>query len=1001
MMTRGKTATIGLNLIGTALLCAGGIVICLSPAVARAQRAVTPKRILALYWDSKDYPSNVVFDQSFQEVLKSSPQWIECYPEYLDIDRFPGEAQSRFMRDYLRQKYADTIDIVVAIGDPPLDFLLKSRDDLFPRAPVIFLANKPPTPEQIAAGPGFTGFVNYGPYRETVDLALNLHPGTEHVFIVSGSLLQTKIYENTCRLDLKDYESPATINYLTDLSLDELTVKMKSLPERSLVLYVFQRAKDEQGRLFDARDILALVAKSASVPIYGMASWQLGRGIVGGYVRAMETNGARAAGIALQIANGARAQDIPVDNVPIAPMFDWSELQRWGISESRLPPGSIVRFHVPSFWDENKWYAIAVISVVIVQSLLIMGLVINRTRRKWAEEALREAQESLTIAVEASQMGTWDLDLTKDFSGHRSLRHDQIFGYDSPQTQWGRKIARRHIVEEDREVFDAAFARGMKTGELEFEARIRWANGSIHWMAVRGRFYFNKSGQPVRGAGVNFDITERKRAEAALRESEERFRGIYEHAPMGIAITDWQWYFQHCNSAYTAMLGYTEEELRHKVFSELVHPDDRDANIAEIRLLMAGEVPFFEIDNRYVRKDGEIVWVHKLVSVLRDEKGVPAYFLALVTDITERKRADEALRESEERFRNMADTAPVMIWISGADKLYTYFNQQWLTFTGRTMGEELGNGWTREIHPDDFERSLETYNTAFNKREPFRMEYRLRRVDGQFRWMLDSGTARFSPSGEFLGFIGSCIDITERKAAEKSLAGLSGQLIRARENECARIARELHDDLNQRMALISIELEQLGQNYPATNGGFHGRLQGILKQAADVSRDIHRISYDLHPSKLTQLGLVAAVTGLCDDAMSSHQLKIEFRYDGVPADLPRDVSLCLYRIAQECLNNVIKHSGAAEAKVELHGTANEFRLRVTDSGKGFDVESPQIWQGLGLISMRERLRLVGGQISIVSRAPSGTQIDATVPLGQLTVDYEDHSPDESRGSASC
>ena len=725
MMPRGKTATIGLNLIGTALWCAA-LLICVSPAVARAQPAATPKRILAIYWDTKDYPSNVVFDQSFQAVLESSPEWIEYYSEYLDIDRFPGEAQSRFQRDHLRQKYADhTIDVVVALGDPPLNFLLKYRDDLFPRAAIIFVANKPPTPAQIVAGPGITGFVNHGPFRDTVELALNLHPHTEHVFIVSGSLLQNKIYENTCRLDLRDYESPATINYLTDLSLDDLTVKMKSLPERSLVLYVFQRAKDEQGRLFDPPDILALLARSASVPIYGMASWQVGRGIVGGYVRNMETNGARAAGIALQIANGARAQDIPVDNVTIAPMFDWRELQRWGISESHLPPGSIVRFRAPSFWDEYKWYAIAVISVVIVQSLLIMGLFINHTRRK---------------------------------------------------------------------------------------------------------------------------------------------------------------------------------------------------------------------------------------------------------------RAEEALRESEERFRHMADTAPVMIWISGADKLYTYFNQQWLSFTGGNMGEELGNGWTRGVHPDDFERWLEKYSTAFNKREPFRMEYRLRRIDGQFRWILDSGTARFSPNGEFLGFIGSCIDITERKHAEEALEDLSGQLIRAREDECARIARELHDDLNQRMALISIELEQLGQNPPATNGNLRGQLRGILRQAADVSRDIHRISYDLHPSKLTHLGLVAAVTGLCDDAMSSHQLKIEFLHEGVPSDLPRDVSLCLYRIVQECLNNVIKHSGAEDAKVELRRTENEVRLSLSDSGIGFDVESARSKGGLGLISMRERLRLVGGDVAIHSQPSQGTQINVSVPL---------------------
>ena len=964
---------------------------------AAAQDSAEPKRVLIVYAnDSSTTNRGTAIDRAIGSTLKDgSPVRIEIYFEYVGDRRLGTQYEKEFVALMQRKYEGKKFDVIFTINLSPLRILLRNRAELFPDTPIVFLTLDQRNVTDLYPAPGVTGVWGEISFKPNLELALALHPGTRRVVVIGGVSDFDRYWTARAQEDFRAYESSLEFIYLSGLSVPEMRKALAGLPPHTIGFFVTS-VRDNAGNIYESPEFLEQVSPVSTAPIYGTTEAQLGQGIVGGRILTFEALGIGAGQMGLRVLAGEKPEAIAPHGIPSAAMFDWRELQRWRISESHLPPGSIVRFRVPSFWQEYKWYAIAVISVVIVQSLLIIGLVINRTRRKHAEAALREAKESLTIAVEASQMGTWDLDLTQDFSGHRSLRHDQIFGYDSTQPEWGREIARRHIVEEDLEVFDAAFARAMETGELEFEARIRWPNGSLHWMAARGRFYFDESGQPTRGAGVNFDITELKSAEAALRESEDRFRGIYEHAPMGIAITDWQWYFQQCNSAYCAMLGYTEEELRHKVFSELVHPDDRDANVAEIRLLMAGELPFFEIDNRYVRKDGEVVWVHKFVSVLRDEKGAPAYFLALVNDITERKLAEEALRESEERFRHMADTAPVMIWISGADKLYTYFNQQWLNFTGRSMGEELGNGWARGVHADDYERCRETYTDAFRMRQPFTMEYRIRRADGEFRWVLESGNPRFSPGEIFLGYIGSCIDITERKHAEEALGDLSGQLIRAREDECARIARELHDDLNQRMALISIELELLGQNPLATNGSLRGQLQGILNRAADVSREIRRISHDLHPSKLTQLGLVAAVTSLCDDAMSSHQLKIEFVHEGVPADLPRDVSLCLYRIVQECLNNVIKHSGAAEAKVEFHGTANEFRLRVSDSGNGFDVESTRIRNGLGLVSMRERLRLVGGQISIVSRAPSGTQVDATVPLRQLSVDYEDHSTDESR-----
>jgi PAS domain S-box-containing protein len=469
------------------------------------------------------------------------------------------------------------------------------------------------------------------------------------------------------------------------------------------------------------------------------------------------------------------------------------------------------------------------------------------------------------------------------------------------------------------------------------------------------------------------DIADPKFANESLQRSDERNRAILRAIPdlMFVQTADGVYLDYQVKDARDLLVP--PSEFLGKNMREVLPPELSERLSSSFRLALETDEP--QAVEYRMTLNGEERWYEARIVTTEGDK-----MLSVVREITDRKRAEEALHESEARFRNMADNAPVMIWMAGVDKLCTYFNQQWLVFSGRTIEEELGIGWADGVHPEDYARCIETYNDAFDRREKFTMEYRLRRADREFRWLLDTGTPRFSPTGEFLGYMGSCIDITERKAAEESLKNLSGQLIRAREDECARIARELHDDVIQRMTLMSFLLEQLEQGASGTNGNMSEQLTRLMKQAREVSREIHRISHDLHPSRLVYLGLVASVQSLCDELHQVHRLRIGFTHDGVPARLPQEISLCLYRIAQECLNNVIKHSGARDATVTLRGTGTEIVLRVSDPGRGFDADSPAIKKGLGLVSMKERLRLVGGTISVESRPSQGTQVTASVPL---------------------
>jgi PAS domain S-box-containing protein len=361
-------------------------------------------------------------------------------------------------------------------------------------------------------------------------------------------------------------------------------------------------------------------------------------------------------------------------------------------------------------------------------------------------------------------------------------------------------------------------------------------------------------------------------------------------------------------------------------------------------------------------------------------------FMVLAALAEEHEQAAHAVRESEERFRLVANTAPVMIWTAGTDRLCTYVNQPWLEFTGRPLAAELGNGWAEGIHNEDLKRCLETYSQSFDQRQSFAMEYRLRRNDGEYRWVVDIGVPRFNPDGSFAGYIGSCLDVTDRKLAEEALASVGRRLIEAHEEERTWIARELHDDIGQRMALVAVELDRCGRQVADSATIVRDHIRQASQLVSDVSEDIQALSHRLHSSKLEYLGLVTAAKTFCRDLSEQRHVRIEFKHSDIPAVLPKEISLCLFRVLQEALQNAVKHSGAPDVSVEVHGSQDGIRLIVSDSGIGFDWPHALNGRGLGLISMRERLRLVNGELSIQSEPGRGTTILARVPHG-----HEDHS----------
>ena len=390
----------------------------------------------------------------------------------------------------------------------------------------------------------------------------------------------------------------------------------------------------------------------------------------------------------------------------------------------------------------------------------------------------------------------------------------------------------------------------------------------------------------------------------------------------------------------------------------------------------------YELDLEMVRSDGTTRWLIARGEARCDATGRAVQLRGTVQDITERKRAEQALRESEERLRQAVQAGRMYAfeWDMATDVIVRTGQCRDILNWMDDPTRDTGRQFVVRVHPDDREAyaSSQTGHTPGN---PFyQTRYRVLRPDGAVIWLEASGRVVFDAQGKRLRIAGLVADVTERRTAEEALSSLSRRLIEAQEQERARIARELHDDLSQRMALLQIHLERFDQDTAGLPSEARQQLHEIAEVASEVSSSIHDLSHQLHPSKLDTLGLVASLGGLCREFSGQHNVHVQFIHNDIPGQIPKDVTLCLFRIVQEALRNVVKHSGAAEAQVELSGQDDGIDLCISDSGAGFSPESAKGDAGLGLISMRERLRLVGGQLSVESEPSHGTRIRVSVSL---------------------
>jgi PAS domain S-box-containing protein len=535
----------------------------------------------------------------------------------------------------------------------------------------------------------------------------------------------------------------------------------------------------------------------------------------------------------------------------------------------------------------------------------------------------------------------------------------------------------------------------------------------------------NEAGEAAGLLAVIRDVTERRKTEESLRESEERFRAMFEQASVGIVQVTLDGRMHMPNPGFCKLIGYTEDEARRLTVRDVTYPEDYEEEEGLTRRLIRGEIPGFIIEKRYVRKDGQLVWGQMTTSLIRRPSGEPAYALAVIEDISERKRAEERLRASEEHLRAVVESVhDYAIFTLDTEGRVTSWNEGARRLKGYTAGEIVGRPvecfYTREdAAAGKPRREMQTALAAGRSEdESWRM-----RKDGSLFWANEIVTPLRSDDGTLLGFAKVSRDLTERKeledalrrahdelegrvrertlelaeanvslreevrerrAAEERVKSLLKQLVTVQEEERRRIARELHDTLGQQLAALRLSIDFLKSRAREGAGVTDAteRMQSIFDR---LNSDVDFLAWELRPASLDMLGLDAALQTFVHEWSGHFGVESTYRCLGLDGSrLPAEVETNLYRILQEALQNVHKHADASRVSVLLERRDGHAVLIVEDNGRGYDPDGEVAAgsnKGMGVVNMRERTALVGGYVEIESTPGAGTTIFVRVPLG--------------------
>jgi PAS domain S-box-containing protein len=617
------------------------LVVCgwLCPAGLAQQRPT--KNVLMMHWSSEDFPSSPVIEGAIREALTRSGVPVAFFSEYLESDRFPDEAAALALRDYIRTKYRGLrIDVVLAQSNPALQFVLRHRDELFPGAPVVFTGVAVPGLNGQSPVAAVTGIISGPGFRETLALALRMQPQTERVFVVAespGSPLREIV-----RAELDDFAQSGKLTFITDASVPRMIAAVEAIPPKSVILFV-RHSQEAPGNPLRPTDVARLVAQASPVPVYGITDEVLGSGVVGGVMYTIRSVGTRMGEITAQLLNGARVEDIRIERAKHVSMFDWRQLQRWNIPESRVPVGSVILFKPPSFFEQHWEYVAGGLIIFIAQFALIGSLLVQSVRRRRAEQATRNSEERYRSVVDTQS----DLicrflpDSTLTFVNDAYCR----FWDKTRQELLGHKFVEL-IPESSRHLVLERVSR-LQTGIDSHEHEVVLADGTIGWHHWINHAILDERGRVIELQGVGRDITDRKRAQQEVGQLEARNRAILGAIPdlMFLLTKDGIYVDYYAPDESRLLLEPAQFLGRH--MHDVLPPASAAAFDDGFARLATGETPVI-LEYGLEMPDGERQYEARMVSCSGDQ------VLAVVRDMTERKRAEHVLHETQSELARVS-----------------------------------------------------------------------------------------------------------------------------------------------------------------------------------------------------------------------------------------------------------------------------------------------------------------------------------------------------------